>query len=195
MNISVFKIHFVSLIFVVNYTSGIKVKSHSMKISLWLRVARWYICILQSQMGIFRPWKGNCWHILRPFGKLCAHLVYFVVNWYTNFYNFLVCCTEKNLAILRRLNSQLQRHRCSKLQFFTLEENVCFFLQNALRYSWRCKFLRNAGVVTHGWTQEPILHTIVSYNARTVKNYNSMRSLHMYIVHFENKKNLPPKTF
>jgi hypothetical protein len=31
---------------------------------------------------------------------------------------------------------------CSRLELFLkVEENVCFF-QNALRYSWRCKFLQ-----------------------------------------------------
>jgi hypothetical protein len=38
------------------------------------------------------------WYILRPVGKFCGRLVYFMVIWYI--FPSLVCCTQKNVATL-----------------------------------------------------------------------------------------------
>jgi hypothetical protein len=56
------------------------------------------------------------WTILRPFDIFYVHLVYFVVNWYI--FLVLVCCTEKNMAILQQpYSSVLQKNCCSEASF------------------------------------------------------------------------------
>jgi hypothetical protein len=74
------------------------------------------------------------WNLSQPFGKFNDHLVHFVLIWYI--FPVLVSCTKKNLAtlaptkvgsgmrcdqepILRLLNLQLQRQRCSRLERFS----------------------------------------------------------------------------
>jgi hypothetical protein len=52
--------------------------------------------------------------------------------------NVGIHCQE---PILRLLNLQLQRQRCSRLQRFQ-SRRKCFCSQNALGYSWRRKFLQ-----------------------------------------------------
>jgi hypothetical protein len=51
------------------------------------------------------PLNKKCWHILRPFGLIYGHLVYYVAVWYSLrsfdiFSPILECLTKKNLATL-----------------------------------------------------------------------------------------------
>jgi hypothetical protein len=110
------------------------------------------------------PWNGKGWYILWPLGIFYGYLVYLMAVW-NSLWSFpiLVCWDQEKSGnpdshwwdfslwnqqpILRLLNLQLQRQRCSRLDRFYIRENI-LYSKNELCYWLRCKFY-NAGVVTH----------------------------------------------